>query len=722
MTAHSDPDNRPESPPAQDFAATHMMGGAASAPPPISPSAIETQSGLAAVTWVGKSLGKYQITGILGRGGMGLVLKGHDSLIQRDVAIKILPAEMANDRTSRDRFLSEARAAGRLAHSNVVAIYEVGQEGQTYYLVMELVAGGGADNRLERGQCYSPVEATRMLIDACQGLAAAHAVGLVHRDVKPANLLRTAEGRVKVTDFGIVKELRSGTAMTNAGVVVGTPYFMSPEQCEGRTVDPRSDIYSLGATYYSLLAGKHPYASTSSIMQVMYAHCHHEIPDVTQTNPAVPLACAAIVQRAMAKLPQDRYQSAEAMLEDLQAVLAGLSGQIPLNTLPLSGIKHQALHAAAGTGTITIDTRSTSRRRFLIGTGLAGLGLGLGAAGWTWNRRARDAGALPGSGSASAGAPVVPSGPPIPVGVLHSLSGTMATSEMAVVDATLFAISEINQTGGLQGREIKPIVVDGRSDPEVFAREAARLIIEQKVCTVFGGWTSASRKTMKPVFEEHDHLLMYPVQYEGLETSPNILYLGAAPNQQILPAVHWALTVLKKQKFFFVGSDYVFPRAAQAIIQDYLQLHGGEIVGTEFLHTGSSAVQPIVEKIKATRPEIILNCINGDTNLAFFRDLREAGITPADIPTMSFSIGESELRNFDLATMAGDYAAWTYFQSIDSPANREFSNKFLSQYPQRVITDPMECAYVGVHLWSQAMLEAQSIEPGRSAGLCCASV
>lgn len=264
---------------------------------------------------------------------------------------------------------------------------------------------------------------------------------------------------------------------------------------------------------------------------------------------------------------------------------------------------------------------------------------------------------------------------PIKVGVLHSLTGTMAISATSVCDATLLAIEELNAAGGVLGRRIEPVVADGKSDWPTFASEAERLITREHVAVVFGCWTSAGRKTVKPIFEKHDHLLFYPVQYEGLEQSPNIIYTGAAPNQQILPAVKWSFDHLGR-RFFLVGSDYVFPRTANAIIKAQVTALGGEIVGEEYLRLGSSEAAAVVQKIVQARPTVILNTINGDSNVAFFAALRGAGITPARIPTVSFSLAEGELRHMDARTMAGDYAAWNYFQSVDSPENRRFVEAF----------------------------------------------
>jgi urea transport system substrate-binding protein len=301
--------------------------------------------------------------------------------------------------------------------------------------------------------------------------------------------------------------------------------------------------------------------------------------------------------------------------------------------------------------------------------------------------------------------PIKIANPPIKVGILHSLTGTMAISEKSVVDATLLAIEEINRKGGLLGKKIQPIVVDGKSDWSIFAQEAERLITQEKVVTVFGCWTSASRKTVKPIFEKYNHLLIYPVQYEGLEQSPNIVYTGAAPNQQIIPAVKWSFDNLGKN-FFLVGSDYVFPRTANEIIKDQVNALGGKILGEEYILLGSKNMKNIIQKIVLAKPDIILNSINGDSNVAFFQGLRKASITPKKIPTISFSIAEEELRSMSIKDMVGDYAAWNYFQTLDNSENQKFVKRFKNKYGQnRVISDPMEAAYFGVYLWAQAVKE-----------------
>ncbi len=299
---------------------------------------------------------------------------------------------------------------------------------------------------------------------------------------------------------------------------------------------------------------------------------------------------------------------------------------------------------------------------------------------------------------------------PIKVGILHSLTGTMAISEQAVANATLMAIEEINQKGGLLGRKVIPILVDGKSDWRHFATEAERLITQEKVSVVFGCWTSASRKTVEPVFEEHKHLLFYPVQYEGLEQSPHIVYTGAAPNQQIIPATKWAFDNIGK-KFFIVGSDYVFPRTASAIMQDLIKQLGGEVVGDEYVLLGSKDVKEMIAKIVKAKPDVIMNNINGDTNIEFFKQLREAGITTQKMPTFSFSIAEDELRSLDKNLMQGEYTAWNYFQSISTDENKKFVANYQKKYGTNTVTDdPIEAGYISVNLWAQAVRKAETAD------------
>lgn len=296
----------------------------------------------------------------------------------------------------------------------------------------------------------------------------------------------------------------------------------------------------------------------------------------------------------------------------------------------------------------------------------------------------------------------------IKVGILHSLSGTMAISETTVVEAEELAIEEINANGGVLGKQIQVIKEDGASDWPTFAEKATKLIDQDQVVTVFGCWTSASRKAVLPVFESRNHMLWYPVQYEGQECSQNIFYTGAAPNQQIEPAVDWLLEN-KGNKFFLIGSDYVFPRTANNIIKEQLKVKGGETVDEDYLPLGNTEVTPIITKIRAALPDggVIFNTLNGDSNVAFFKQIQAAGLTPDKYPVMSVSIAEEEVRQIGVEYLKDQYAAWNYFQTVETPANNNFVEAFKAKYGQdRVTNDPMEAAYIMVYLWKQAVEQA----------------
>ncbi|GAO36929.1 ABC transporter substrate-binding protein [Sulfuricella sp. T08] len=301
--------------------------------------------------------------------------------------------------------------------------------------------------------------------------------------------------------------------------------------------------------------------------------------------------------------------------------------------------------------------------------------------------------------------------PNIKIGVLHSLTGTMATSEKPLVDALQLAIEEANAAGGIKGRKIEALVADCRSDANYCAQQAERLITEEKVSALFGCWTSTCRKAVKPVVEKHQNLLFYPVQYEGMEISPNIIYTGTVPNQQIIPGVSWALEKLGKRAYL-VGSDYVFPRMANIIIKDMLTAQGGVVAGERYLPLGSAALGEVVADIARQRPDVVLNTLNGDSNRAFFAALEKAGLT--HLPLVSFSVAETGMKAWGGARLGQHYAVWSYLQSLPGEKNRHFVAAFQSRFgADRMTDDPMEAAYIGLHLWVQAAREAGSAETAR---------
>lgn len=299
----------------------------------------------------------------------------------------------------------------------------------------------------------------------------------------------------------------------------------------------------------------------------------------------------------------------------------------------------------------------------------------------------------------------------VKVGVLQSLSGTMAISEVPLENAELLAIDQINASGGVLGKQIKAVEEDGASNPETFAQKATKLIEEDKVVTVFGGWTSASRKAMLPVFQKFNNLLWYPVQFEGNECSPNIMYSGAQPNQQALPALTWAEQKGYK-KYFLIGSDYVYPRTANLILKKHIAHDGLTLSGEDYVPLGGTDFSAVIAKIQQSKPDIIINTLNGDSNVAFFKQMAAAGMTPDKLPVMSFSIAEPEAKAMGPSILQGSYAAWNYFESLPGAANAKFVAAYQAKYGAGApVDDPMVHGYVDVYEWKAAVEKAKSFNP-----------
>jgi urea transport system substrate-binding protein len=306
-----------------------------------------------------------------------------------------------------------------------------------------------------------------------------------------------------------------------------------------------------------------------------------------------------------------------------------------------------------------------------------------------------------------------PAGDSVQVGVLHSLSGTMAISEVTVKNSTQMAIDEIDAAGGVMGKKIEAVTEDGASDPATFAQQAGKLIDSDGVVTVFGGWTSSSRKAMLPVFENKKNLLWYPVQFEGNECSPNIMYSGAQPNQQILPAYDWGKEKGFK-KFFLVGSDYVFPRTANLILKKHIEADKLTLSGEEYQPMGGTDFSGVVAKIRAAKPDVIYSTLNGDSNVAFFKQMAAAGMKSDVLPVMSFSIGEQEAQAMGPSLIEGSYAGWNYFQTVENPENTKFVAAYKAKYgADAVVTDPMVHGYLDVYVWKAAVEKAKSFDPAK---------
>ncbi|MBK1645923.1 urea ABC transporter substrate-binding protein [Thiocapsa imhoffii] len=305
-------------------------------------------------------------------------------------------------------------------------------------------------------------------------------------------------------------------------------------------------------------------------------------------------------------------------------------------------------------------------------------------------------------------APVTPA--PIRIGVVHALSGAMAESERGLVDALRLAIDELNSAGGLLGRPLELILIDSRSDWTLAAAAAERLITEEKVSALFACWTSSCRRALKPVVEAHQHLMFYPLQYEGLEQSPRILYLGAAPNQQIIPGARWALDRFGT-RVYLVGSDYIFPRLANQFIRDLTNMVDGTVVAEHYVSMNEGDFSAIMTDLGEQMPDVVFNTLNGIANRSFFDALSQAGLT--QIPVVSFSVAEPELRAMKhLPPHPLHFAVWGYFQSLPSEANRAFVAAFQQRYgPDRTTSDPLVASYQGVKLWAAAVAEAGTDNP-----------
>lgn len=304
----------------------------------------------------------------------------------------------------------------------------------------------------------------------------------------------------------------------------------------------------------------------------------------------------------------------------------------------------------------------------------------------------------------------------IKVGVLHSLSGTMAISETTLKDTVLMLIDEQNRKGGLLGRKLEAVVVDPASNWPLFAEKARQLLEKDRVDVVFGCWTSVSRKSVLPVFEELDGLLFYPVQYEGEESSRNVFYTGAAPNQQAIPAVEYLMNELEVKRWVLAGTDYVYPRTTNKILEAYLKAKrvAKKDIMINYTPFGHSDWQSIVSEIKkfgsTGKKAAVVSTINGDANVPFYKELGNQGVSAEDIPVVAFSVGEEELSGIDTKPLVGHLAAWNYFQSVEAPVNKAFIqswHRFIKN-KKRVTNDPMEATYLGFNMWVQAVNKAKT--------------
>jgi urea transport system substrate-binding protein len=664
----------------------------------------------------GSLLSHYRILRVLGQGGMGQVYEAEDTRLQRIVALKVMLPEVAAQPSARERFLREARMMAAIRHDHVATIFEVDQTNDVPFLAMEFLHGQTLQAWLAEGSVPRQGDILRIGREIATGLAAAHARGLIHRDIKPANIwLEEPTGRVKILDFGLARPMQKESGLTRTGDVLGTPHYMAPEQARGEAMDERCDLFSLGVVLYQLCTQEMPFQG-ASLMAVLYALATEKPVPVRERNPNLEPALADLVMQLLAKDPAKRPQSAQQVIAALQV----MEGQLPppshtfLQRKRTGGSEQSSASSALTQGPNELSntlsdpvhscpspgTQRRQRRR-QVGVGVVlGFLLACAVAGWHFK-------STPTSEQETQPAALAPNGVPLRLGILYSRTGTMGISERPILDGALLAIQEINEKGGVLDRPVEAVVEDGQSEYSVFARKAAKLIEQDEVCGLLGCWTSASRKAVKTVVEQKDHLLLYPVSYEGMEQSENIVYGGSVPNQQILPALKWSYGFLNKKRWFLVGSDSLYSHAAHAVIRDEAKCLGSQIVGDEYVALGSTEVAELVRRIAQAHPDLIINTINGDTNVAFFRALRPGGLTPDRVPVLSFAISEEELSSLAPEEISGHYAAGNYFQSIELVENQRFLRRVQAKYgPERIVSDPMQTAYTLVHLWSQAVRTA----------------
>jgi urea transport system substrate-binding protein len=679
-------------------------------------------------------LAHYRLSGVLGEGGMGFVFDAFDTSLHRRVALKVLKPELAANLSFRERFLLEARAVAQLPDDYIITIYQVGMEKDVPFLAMKFLYGESLEQRLQRDGRLPTMEQLNIGREIALGLCAAHDRGLIHRDIKPANIwLETPppeQGgankqrlsfeqlyRVKILDFGLARPINDSRRLTATGLIVGTPQYLAPEQARGQPLDHRCDLFSLGIVLYRMATGILPFDGSDTLAQLTALAVAQPRP-IEELVSDVPAELRQLIHQLLARDPAARPQSARTVVETIRALEKGTAP--PPQALagpgraPGTDDVPTAAFSADPAGT---PYRRRSRRRWMLAGGLLGLLLlSSGLLLWFSQQPPRTEDGAAKAGEEPGKSDIMPAGPgkePIKVGILFSLRGPMASGGSAAHDAAQLAIDELNKQGGLLGRTIEAIHEDGASNQRRFKEAAEKLITKDRVSALFGTGTSSNRKAVKEVVEKHNHLLFYPMQFEGLEESPNIIYLGAAPNQQIFPAIDYMLENNGKRRLFLVGSDYVFPHAANKILRGYVKgrFPNAQILDERYIPYGGTEVREIIGAIQAKKPDLILNTINGDTNVAFFRELYDAGLRAETTPVLSFSMGENDLIAIGEAGV-GHYAAWSYFQSIDRPENHTFVRKFNERHTsRRVVSDPMETVYFSVHLWAQAVQAAGSAEP-----------
>jgi urea transport system substrate-binding protein len=664
-------------------------------------------------------LGSYKIIKLLGAGGMGLVFEAEDTLLRRQVALKVMKPEIAIKADHRQRFLQEARSGAAIPHDNIATVFQVGLENNVPYLAMQFLQGESLGERLIREGKIPVEEAFRIMREVALGIAAAHESDLIHRDIKPDNIWLESDGhgrpwkRVKLLDFGLATSVSNTEEGSNeSGMIMGTPHYMAPEQARGLPLDNRCDLFSIGCVLYQMISGELAFKGDNAL-KIMNALALHEPKPLNLIDPTVPFKVAELVQNLMAKKPSERISSANDLIKiideidkvDHQSPNTTNSASFALPTPNLPGQGYQASltpwYLNWKTGLIVLAA--------IINIGLLAFNYGI-------------------FGTHSNAISGLAFGEPIKVGVLHSTTGYMRTTGKNVKDLTLMAIAELNESGGLLEYSDKGIPIsrrriiayesDGQSNPEIFATQSEKLITQEKVKAIFGCWNSTDRKECLNVFNRNNNILFYPTSYEGLEQNPNVVYLGAAPNQQLEFTFNHMIKTLGKKKLFHVGVNSVYSKVASEILSQQLKDIKEEdktvqavLSGEKLLNQGIFKFDDVVKAIAEAKPDLIINTLSGDSNRDFFRALRAQGIKGSTIPTLSFHISAEILQELDVESCTGDFVGWNYLPSIDTEQNKAFLQKVKTKLGNdTIVNDSMEAGYYGVYLWAQAVREAKSFD------------
>jgi urea transport system substrate-binding protein len=637
-------------------------------------------------------LGDFRMLRILGRGGMGIVYEGEDVNLHRQVAVKVLNPALS-DENGRERFIREARAVAAIKDSYVVTVHQVGREGDTPYMVMEYLEGETLNDRLAREHVLPLAEAARIAREVALGLAAAHAKDLIHRDVKPANIwLGKDGGHVKLLDFGLVRP-QSNTAkqLTGHGAIVGTLGYMAPEQICAGPMDGRTDLYGLGCALYRMLTGELPY-DASNTMALLEKVVNREPVQLDAIARKLPEPVADLLRRLLARNPNDRPATATDVVESLVRIEKSLAGHFQPTTLSAA------------------PPRPKSHRwGIIIGAAVIVLACVVGAA--TEYHRLFHA-SNDKSGNSANARTVLDETNPIRIGVLHSRTGSTRDSERPMYDAIVLAVNEINHTGGVLGRKVEVVARDTASDDDIYPKMAEDLIANEKVTVLFGGWSCAGRKLLGEVCKKHDQLLIYSPLGEGLEEHPNIVYAGGAPNQQLREAANWTRTHLRKRKAFLIGSEFdLYSHAGFEMLKAEFQELGIELVKERYISAGGEDLNKLANEIKESGADVVFNLLDGPDNVSYFRAMRRAKISSAEVPTVWLGVGEDELSVLDLRDAIGDVLVTPYLQSLPNKENKEFIQRYEARYPSHSrISDATAVSYSAVYLWKQAVEKTKSTD------------